>query len=824
MPMAGIKITRFLGTAPKRAQELLPDTAAQVARNCKLYSGDLLPYPNPVAVGATGDDGITKTLYALRNPDGSLRWLHWTTDVDIAVATPNEDNNQRFYYTGDGVPKTSDYALYPDYFELGLPIPPNATRLVTSVFGDIGERVVTHYSRDSGNTTRLVTSAPHNFRTGSMVTVTGFTQLVTHYTRTNNLITVKTYERLVDFDLIGDIGFPQFLTPHGLSVGASVILNFISGKAVSGVYTVEEVVSPTEFKVLSGSSGSTSGAGQLSLKPFNATNVEVTVINDTTFEYFNPGPAVSELEIDTVRVNLSGLTQARSYVFTWITPWGEESIASKPSEELFIKEGQFVHITAIPAHPPEGKNYIRGVNLYRTVPSLSGTEYFKLSSLWFPVEIASVSRNLDVSRVTTKQWHPHNLDIDDVFLINASSVGSFNIEGGVVTDVIDEYTFEYYQEGPAVPTTAVASGVIYRDISEDPGVTMPRYWGLGSYDFLDDFDSRLLLDGLKTDEYEAPPKNLQGLLQIGNNILAGFVDNEVFFSEPNEPHAWPRSYSVVLEHNIVGMAATSGSLLVLTESYPYIMSVNDPAAGISQQRIDVQYPCLNRNSIATMSYGIVYATHGGLALYSPFAGPQILTRENHYSETWNEDLDPTTLVASFYNEVYIAAHSSGGIVFDRDEQTGGQFVDLDTTFTSIWYDALHNRLYFTAGVDNTIYEWNSPAQAPMTQIWKSKVVKTPDMINIGAARVIADYAGSPNIWNNTAVKWSEFNEPWSSAGGVTFRMWADKKIIATVTLSDDGTFRLPTGYRTDTFEIGVEGKVRVRAIHLAETPLGLKEI
>jgi hypothetical protein len=32
--VTAIKITKFLGVAPKNASELLPDTAAQVARNC----------------------------------------------------------------------------------------------------------------------------------------------------------------------------------------------------------------------------------------------------------------------------------------------------------------------------------------------------------------------------------------------------------------------------------------------------------------------------------------------------------------------------------------------------------------------------------------------------------------------------------------------------------------------------------------------------------------------------------------------------------------------------------------------------------------------
>ncbi len=58
---------------------------------------------------------------------------------------------------------------------------------------------------------------------------------------------------------------------------------------------------------------------------------------------------------------------------------------------------------------------------------------------------------------------------------------------------------------------------------------------------------------------------------------------------------------------------------------------------------------------------------------------------------------------------------------------------------------------------------------------------------------------------------------------ITFKLWVDKQLLMTTTVTDMNTFRLPTGYRSDTFEVGVTGDIRVRAIHLGETPLSLKE-
>ena len=106
--MNGVKFQKFLGKAPKIAAELLPEMAGQIATNCKLYSGDLIPFPEPVVVGNHGLTGVApQTLHALHNPTTNApEWLVWDSDVNIATPSGADDpDEQRFYYTGDGVPK-----------------------------------------------------------------------------------------------------------------------------------------------------------------------------------------------------------------------------------------------------------------------------------------------------------------------------------------------------------------------------------------------------------------------------------------------------------------------------------------------------------------------------------------------------------------------------------------------------------------------------------------------------------------------------------------------------------------------------------------------
>ena len=55
-------------------------------------------------------------------------------------------------------------------------------------------------------------------------------------------------------------------------------------------------------------------------------------------------------------------------------------------------------------------------------------------------------------------------------------------------------------------------------------------------------------------------------------MLCGFKGNTVYFSESFLPHAWPSTYTVSIDADIVGLAATGTHIFVLTNSNPYIIA------------------------------------------------------------------------------------------------------------------------------------------------------------------------------------------------------------------------------------------------------------
>lgn len=788
--MASVKLIKFLGEAPKISSELLPDGAAQTAFNVKLYSGDLLPYRTPVIVDSAERTGNIKTLHALKNPStNDLVWLSWLNDVDIATASSSEDEEQRFYYTGDGVPKVSNYDLatngsepYPvstGYYELGLPLPDDVPTTTASSFSVVN---ATHYERDSGNTATFYGSSAHGLRTGNIVTIRDF----------------------------------------GTSDEA---------------------------------------------KSFNATNVEITAISDTEFQYFSPGDQVSKTANTTGRADLAGNTTIRTHVFTWVTPWDEESIPSLPSNEVYIKEGQSVAVSGLPNTPPSGQNFIRGIRVYRSVTTTSETDYLLLKTLWYPTGTATVSRTSNVSTVTLSEHH--NLIVGDRFKLSGCTQSSFDITDGEVASIVDDYTFTYAQTATDVGSTADTTGTLYHDAAEFTTDTA-RYWGDSSYDFTDDFLVTGLSTLLSSEDNDQPPANMQGLRAAHNNILVGFFDNQLCFSFPDQPYAWPEKYRMTFESEIVAVEPVAGYIIVLTKEYPYSVSGNDPATMVSA-RIDTLYPCISKRSVVNMGYGVVWSTWGGLAVFSPSTGIDLITKFVHDWDTWNEQLDPTTLIGHYYNGKYFGSHTSKSFIFERDDKVGGYFVSIEYTFTAAYTDPETGIMYYVSGNNGDIYEWDNENQVLSPLEWKSKTIVTKDYINLGAARIIADFqtpdAEAANIqaynasvpaYNNAiwakSIQLGPINGPtdYTDAGTpvnnigtlnaypingdgltrdlkdlsgvlpVTFKLWADKSLIFQATVSSSDIFRLPTGYRSDTFEVGVSGSSRIRAIHFGETPYGLR--
>lgn len=135
--MAAFSIKSFGGVSPKTPPRYLQDNQAQVAVNCPVFAGSLVPLPDVSASAITtlAKAGIPQTIYRYgQDIDSDTNyWFSWNHDVDVGRGQVAADPVEWTFYTGDGYPKATynsialGGALLPTgSIPLGVPNPLNA--------------------------------------------------------------------------------------------------------------------------------------------------------------------------------------------------------------------------------------------------------------------------------------------------------------------------------------------------------------------------------------------------------------------------------------------------------------------------------------------------------------------------------------------------------------------------------------------------------------------------------------------------------------------------------------------------------------------------
>lgn len=190
--MAYIKLEKFSGISPRTAPTQLAPNQAQTAKNVRVTGQELASWKLETKEYQPSGATTLSTIYKLYNQaTNAYRWLGWTTDVDVVTGPVGDITESRIYYTGDGLPKKTNWALattsgagsapYPNNWRyMGVPAPTAAPTLVDSGGGTHNETRAYVYTNIS--TFGLVTeeSAPSPAATvpvntaAASVTVSGF--------------------------------------------------------------------------------------------------------------------------------------------------------------------------------------------------------------------------------------------------------------------------------------------------------------------------------------------------------------------------------------------------------------------------------------------------------------------------------------------------------------------------------------------------------------------------------------------------------------------------------------------------------------------------
>lgn len=306
--------------------------------------------------------------------------------------------------------------------------------------------------------------------------------------------------------------------------------------------------------------------------------------------------------------------------------------------------------------------------------------------------------------------------------------------------------------------------------------------------YADTVDTLSLGDVIISTDWDAPPADLKGMINLPCGCLAGYAGNRVCFSELYQPHAWPVDYRIILDGTINGMSAYGNTMLVTTDKSQYVITGQDPSSML-KEKLEEGESCISTQGMVDMGYSVIYPCAHGLI----YAGPQqvtLVTKKLLTQDEW-ADFAPSSFRAYLWEGKwlgfwYVSSSSKGGVIFDP--ATG----DLTTTTsyaTAGWYDHSNGKTYLV--INNEITEWNT-GTSNLTYVWKSKQFLAERPVNFGCCQVFAD-----------------------SYASLTLKVYADGVLKHTQTVTSAEPFRLPSGYRARVWEIEVTGTDTISKVFMA---------
>lgn len=377
-----------------------------------------------------------------------------------------------------------------------------------------------------------------------------------------------------------------------------------------------------------------------------------------------------------------------------------------------------------------------------------------------------------------------------------------------------------------IPQPAPASGYatvdtirIYRTVTGISGIAdfykvvdLP----LGTLSYIDEIDN-VTVSGqtvLESSSWAIPLTGLQGLVAMPNGIFASWKDNNVYFSENFRPHAWPAEYTINLDSPVVGCGVFGNSLVVCTQGTPYVIS-GSKAGGMSMTKVDVALPCLSRRSIVSAPEGVYYSSEPGLVLIGP-QGVGVVTQDLIARDQWRNNYAPSTHHAALVGPVYHCFKTVGSVtdgfsfVPSNPPSIGVNRVLLEVEVLNIGVEPWTGKPW-VIGDNNRLYEYESPDVSPLRYSWRSKQYVYPKPVNFGFYQAFYDDGGS--------VSYNLYAVLRGRDGSSTRQL-----VHSNIAMFSGFIGRLPSGYKSDVWEIELSGTAEVQGFFMATSAEELRRV
>lgn len=326
-------------------------------------------------------------------------------------------------------------------------------------------------------------------------------------------------------------------------------------------------------------------------------------------------------------------------------------------------------------------------------------------------------------------------------------------------------------------------------------------------------------DQLASTNWTAPPTDLKGIASLPNGMFVGFRENEIWFSEPYRPHAWPSLYTLSVDYKIVGLGVIGQTAIVCTQAGLYAATGLNPIS-VTLATIDHSEPCLSRGSIVSTQSGVVFASPNGLILVSP-AGAANTTAKLFTKDKWLKLLKLDVLRGAALGNAYYCFGSVALGVFQENafQSTAFELTDFTGSREGGLIDLTDQRMAFVR------LSSDEPHYSIFNDPWTDEVLSlregTVHWINIDSSRPRGEYTWTskrfqtPNRRNLEAMK-IYFDNPENVTDLGTIKVYADDRLVMTRPISGSGVqMRMPSGFRADFWQVKITSKVVVSSLQMA---------
>lgn len=294
--------------------------------------------------------------------------------------------------------------------------------------------------------------------------------------------------------------------------------------------------------------------------------------------------------------------ETRAYVYTFVTPWGEESGPSPASAVLSGNINGTWALTGLQTAPPNTGTVTGAVAntpasgqvrvTLNTTFGLAAHERLSLSGVLGMTSLNGSHRILSVDAATNR-------------VVVALDTSQTYTSGGT-----------WARESPLNTTGMVKR--IYRTAGTNAAFLFVSEIPVATTSYNDTVAGTNLGEALPTSGTLPPPKNLTCFEVLPNGCGVGLAGNELCFSDPYRLYSWPISNRYSFSGRGVALVKAGNSVIVLTDTFPILFTGSDPEA-MSPTTIETYAPCVAKRGTVDVGGGALYPSFDGLWLVTPGA-------------------------------------------------------------------------------------------------------------------------------------------------------------------------------------------------------------